>query len=81
MQFLKRLFCRHKRTQWYSYLSGNNRVIELRCCRCNSIARKRVNIDLILEAIGKAENIEVSEEDIDIELEKLATQYKQDSQD
>lgn len=45
------------------------------------IATKRVNIDLVLEAIGKAENIEVSEEDIDVELEKLATQYKQDDKE
>ncbi|MDR7857726.1 trigger factor [Tissierella sp.] len=42
-------------------------------------ATKRVKGDLVLEAIGKAENIEVTEEDIDKELEKMAASYKQDN--
>jgi len=38
-------------------------------------AEKRVSGRLILEAIAKAENIEVSEEDVKEELEKMATMY------
>lgn len=39
-------------------------------------AEKRVRIALTLEAIAKAENIEVTQEEIDKELEKIAEQFK-----
>lgn len=42
-------------------------------------AEKRVKADLVLEAIGKAENIEVTEEDIDKELDKIAKDYNQEN--
>ncbi len=45
------------------------------------MAEKRVRGDLVLEAIGKAENIEVTEEDIDKELEKMADSYKQENKE
>lgn len=45
------------------------------------MAAKRVKGDLVLEAIAKAENIEVSEEDIDKELEKMADSYKQENKE
>lgn len=38
-------------------------------------AAKRVRNNLVLEAIGKAENIEATEEELTQELEKMATQY------
>ncbi|GED50876.1 trigger factor [Brevibacillus borstelensis] len=38
-------------------------------------ATSRVRTSLVLEAIGKAENIEVSEEDVTAELEKLSSVY------
>ncbi|CEG28057.1 trigger factor [Bacillus sp. B-jedd] len=38
-------------------------------------AEKRVRVNLALEAIAKAENIEVTEEDINAELEKMAEMY------
>ncbi|MFD1781095.1 trigger factor [Fredinandcohnia salidurans] len=38
-------------------------------------AGKRVRVNLTLEAIAKAENIEVSEEEISAELENMATMY------
>ena len=41
-------------------------------------AEKRVRINLTIEAIGKAENIEVTEEDIDKELDKMAELYSQE---
>lgn len=39
-------------------------------------AEKRVNADLVLEALVAAEKVEVSEEEVDTELEKLAQQYR-----
>jgi trigger factor len=44
-----------------------------------SVAERRVRADLVLEAIAKAEGIEVNEDDLDKELEKLAEQYKQEN--
>lgn len=39
-------------------------------------AKMRVEADIVLEAVVETEKIEVSEEDIDQELEKMAEQYK-----
>ncbi len=41
-------------------------------------ALNRVRVSLTLEAIGKAENIEVTEEDINAELEKMSEQFGMD---
>ncbi|MED0736410.1 trigger factor [Aneurinibacillus thermoaerophilus] len=38
-------------------------------------AEKRVRTTLVLEAIGKAENVEVTDEDVNKELEELSEQY------
>jgi len=38
-------------------------------------AEKRVRTTLVLEAIGKAENVEVTDEDVNNELEELSKQY------
>jgi trigger factor len=38
-------------------------------------ARKRVKVNLTLEAIAKAENLEATEEDVNAELEKMAEMY------
>ena len=38
-------------------------------------AKNRIETRLVLEAIAKAENIEVSEEETDAELQKMADQY------
>ena len=38
-------------------------------------AEKRINTRLVLEAIVKAENIEVSDEEIEAEIQKMADQY------
>ncbi|MFC5558184.1 trigger factor [Ureibacillus thermophilus] len=43
-------------------------------------AETRVRISLTLEAIAKAENIEVTQEDIDKELEKMVDQFKMDKE-
>src|SRR5699024_11169790 len=44
-------------------------------------AEMRVNADLVLEAIAKEENIQVDDEDIDKELEKMAEQYESEDKD
>ena len=41
-------------------------------------AENRVRVSLALEAIAKAENIEVTEEDINAELEKMSAQFGMD---
>lgn len=43
------------------------------------VAERRVKTELVFEAIGKAENIEVSEEDIEKELDKIAKDYNQEN--
>lgn len=45
------------------------------------VAEKRVRADLVLEAIAQAESIEVTDEDIDNELVKMAEQYKAEDKD
>lgn len=44
-------------------------------------AEKRVRNNLVLEAIAKAENIQVSEEDVTAELETLATAYNRPAEE
>lgn len=41
------------------------------------MAEKRVKADLVLEAIAEAEGVQVTDEDLDAELEKMADQYNQ----
>lgn len=58
------------------YLELTGMTIESIREQLEPVAKQRVNADLVLEALGKAEEIEVSEEDLDKELEKLAEQYQ-----
>ncbi|PSL44005.1 trigger factor [Salsuginibacillus halophilus] len=44
-------------------------------------AEKRVQMNLVLEAIAEAENVEVSEEDIENELDKMAEMYQRDKEE
>jgi len=44
-------------------------------------ASKRVRNNLVLEAVGKAENIEVSDEEVNQELEKMAESYKRPAEE
>ena len=44
-------------------------------------AGKRVRVNLTLEAIANAENIEVSDEDVQKEYEKMAEMYQRDVQE
>ena len=43
-------------------------------------ALKRIQIRLVLEAIVKAENIEISDEKIDEEIQKMAESYKMEAE-
>ena len=43
-------------------------------------AVESVKTDLVLEAIAKAEGIEVTEDEVNEEIKKLSEQYKQDAQ-
>jgi len=60
------------------YLELTNSKIEDLKEQLKPNAEKLVESDLVLEAIGKKENIEASDEDVDKELEKYSEQYKQD---
>jgi len=63
------------------YLQFTNTNIESFKAQFKPMAEKRVKGDLVLEAIAKAENIEVTEEDIDKELEKMAESYGQENKE
>jgi len=63
------------------YLKLTNSKIEDLKEQIRPIAEKKVKTDLVFEAIGKKENIEVTEEDIDKELEKIAKEYNQEDVD
>ena len=57
----------------YLELTGSN-IDDLRE-QLKPTAQKRVNADLVLEALVEAEKIEVNEEEVDKELEELSKQY------
>ena len=63
------------------YLQFTNTTLDSLKAQLMPMAAKRVKGDLVLEAIAKAENIEVSEEDIDKELEKMAESYGQENKE
>ena len=63
------------------YLNLTNSKLEDLKEQIRPIAEKKVKTDLVIEAIGKKENIKVTEEDIDKELEKIAKEYNQEDVD
>lgn len=63
------------------YLQITNSTIDSLKEQLRPMAAQRVKGDLVLEAIAKAENITVTEEDIDKELEKMADSYKQENKE
>ncbi len=60
------------------YLEYTGMNIEQLRGQLRPVAEKKVRGDLVLEAIGNAEDVQVSEEEIDAELTKIAEQYKQE---
>jgi trigger factor len=63
------------------YLELTNTNIEDFKEQVRPVAEKRVKADLVLDAIAKAEKFEVTDEDIDNELERLAVEYNQENVD
>ncbi len=59
-----------------TYLQYTNTKVEDLRNQMKEDAYNRVKTQLTLEAIGNIENIEVSDEDMDVEIEKYASQYK-----
>ena len=77
--FAQRLQMQGLNIDQYMELTGSD--IEAMKDQFKPMAEKRVNSDLVLEAMAKKEEIEVSDEDIDEELSLLADQYNQDDKD
>jgi len=63
------------------YLNLTNSKLEDLKKQIRPLAEKKVKTDLVLEVIGKKENIKVTEEDIDKELERIAKEYNQEDVD
>lgn len=78
-EFRHRLSSQGLELEQYLTLTGS--TIEDLNDQLRPVAVKRVKGDLVLEAIGKAESIEVNEEDIDQELGKMADMYQQDNKE
>lgn len=72
-EFGQRLQMQGMNLELYFQFSGQTEA-DLRS-QMKEDAETRVRISLTLEAIGAAENIEVTEEDINAELDKMATQF------
>ena len=63
------------------YLSLTGSSMEELKDQLRPVAVKRVKGDLVLQAIAKEEKIEINDEDIDKELEKMAEIYQQDNKE
>ncbi|MFD1850130.1 trigger factor [Oceanobacillus bengalensis] len=72
-EFEQRLQMQGMTLEMYSQFSGQDEAALKE--QMKEDAAKRVKTNLTLEAIAKAENLEVSEEDINEELEKMASMY------
>ncbi len=67
--------------EFEKYLEITNMTIDSMKEQFRPNVANRVKTELVLEAIGKAENIEVSDEDIEAEIEKLSEQYGKDDKE
>ncbi len=72
-EFAQRLQMQGMNLELYFQFSGQNE--EALRTQMKDDAQKRVRVSLVLEAIGKAENIEVTEEDTDAEIAKMSEQF------
>lgn len=61
----------------YMSMTGNNMAALRSSVRPD--AEKSIKENLVLEAVAKAENLEVSEEDFEAEIQKMADMYKMDA--
>ncbi|KXH87289.1 trigger factor [Sporosarcina sp. HYO08] len=72
-EFGQRLQMQGMNLELYFQFSGQNEEALREQMKDDALSRVRVS--LTLEAIGKAENIEVTEEEVNAELEKMAAQF------
>lgn len=63
------------------YLELTNMTIEQMRESFREIAKKKVEAQLVLEAVAKNENVQATEEDIQKELEKIAESYSPDNKE
>lgn len=77
-EFEQRLQAQGMTLEMFSQFSGQSEEDVKEQMKEN--ADKRVKMNLVIEAISKAENIEVSEEDINAELEEMAKMYNTDAE-
>ncbi len=75
-EFEQRLQMQGMNLELYFQFSGQDEAA-LRA-QMKDDAQNRVRVSLVLEAIGKAEKVEVSEEEINAELEKMSEQFGMD---
>lgn len=75
-EFAQRLQMQGMNMELYFQFSGQNE--EALREQMKDDALNRVRVSLVLEAIGKVEAIEVAEEDINAELEKMSAQFGMD---
>lgn len=75
--FARRLQSQGLTVEQYFQFTGMNAEMMLEQMKPQAL--KKIQSRLVLEAIAKAENIEVTEEDIDKEIESMAAQYQMEA--
>lgn len=68
----------HQGLNLESYMKYMNTTLELLKESYKNMASSRVKVQLILEKIAKVENIEITDEDVNAEIAKVAKQYNQE---
>ena len=77
-EFAQRIQSQGLSFEQYLQFTGMNLDTALEQMKPNAV--KRIQSRLVLEAVVKAENIEVSEEDVKAEIAKMAAKYKMDAE-
>ena len=77
-EFAQRIQAQGLSFEQYLQFTGMNLDTALEQMKPNAV--KRIQSRLVLEAVVKAENIEVSEEDVKAEIAKMAANYKMDAE-
>ncbi|MDF2590798.1 MAG: trigger factor [Clostridia bacterium] len=70
----------HQGLNLESYMKYMNTTLEQLKESYKNMASSRVKVQLVLEKIAKVENIEVADEDVNAEIEKVAKQYNQEAE-
>ena len=77
-EFAQRIQAQGLSFEQYLQFTGMNLDTALEQMKPNAV--KRIQSRLVLEAVVKAENIEISEEDVKAEIAKMAANYKMDAE-